>query len=108
MQITLFETHDEKIGNKIENKDWNEDEDVMTAIIINATIMIHHNARGFNSWARTIYTCAWTAKGPGGIDAETKRPQDLIGANWPTNPAVPLIKSRAVVSPFVSSLNVRH
>jgi len=47
-------------------------------------------------------------KGPEGIDMETKRPRDLIGANYPANPAVSLIKSRAVVSPFVSPLNVRH
>lgn len=46
-----------------------------------------------------------TAKGPEGTDA--KRPRDLIGANYPANPAVSLIKSRAV-SPFVSPLNVQH
>lgn len=52
------------------------------------------------------YTCIRMAKGPEGIDAETKRPRGLIGANCPANPAVPLIKSRAVVSPFVSPFNV--
>lgn len=55
-----------------------------------------------------IYTRSCTAKGPGGIDAEMKRPRDLIGANCLANPAIPLIKSQTVVSPFVSSLNVQY
>lgn len=41
-------------------------------------------------------------------EEKMRRPRDLIGANWPTNPAVPLIKSHAVVSSFVSSLNIDH
>lgn len=35
-------------------------------------------------------------------------PGDLIEANWPANPVLRLIKTRAVVLSFVSPFNVRH
>jgi len=39
------------MAEKLEIRSRYEDEDAMAAIIISAaTIMIHRNARGFNSW----------------------------------------------------------
>lgn len=88
----------------------NRNEETRAAITISATIIIIHRAAFMgliHGASAYIHVHRSTAKGPG-EDAETRRPRDLIGANCPANPVVPLIKSRAVVSPFVSSLNAGH
>lgn len=73
-------------------------------------MIIHNVSRGWRRLIRRL-ACRWDyvlGKGPVLEGAEKKIPGILIEANWPANPVLRLIKTRAVVLSFVSPFNVRH